>query len=453
MTPDSNALRVVTAPAADARSPVRRRGLESDRFARPRLRTAALAAVLAGFLVRFLFLRWRAPDAVSHDVLAWDDVARDLRAGVDPYVATAYLSWPPVWMQVVFVLDRVATALGISLHAAVFGFLIAAESALLLVTFRFAHRLGSARPARLVALGIALNPICLLLVCQHGNFDVLVGLFVILALLALRRFRDGRRPEDWLLACLWVGLGTATKTVPLVLAPLLAVGWRGVPRAVRALGVALTFGPALYGTSILYVLAPERIAGRVVGYRSGGLWFGFPGLLHLFGRDEALRGYGLLFEAAFFVVAAVVTRRMLRAETVSDRALVLLPLLLLAAIPTLGPGFATQYLYWYWPLVLLAAIVGSRDLRFGIAAFAAIAVATYAVEYAFVPILGAALSRTRPAFGDPVLSIALDTPYTLTVLRLPFFGASLLLLALAARDLVLPAAGRPLASRTAGAAS
>jgi 4-amino-4-deoxy-L-arabinose transferase-like glycosyltransferase len=59
--------------------------------------------------------------------------------------------------------------------------------------------------------GVALNPMAILLVCQHGNSDVHVGLFVTLALAALVVYRRSRDVLVWLGACLFLGLGVLAK--------------------------------------------------------------------------------------------------------------------------------------------------------------------------------------------------------------------------------------------------
>ena len=52
---------------------------------------------------------------------------------------------------------------------------IAAECGLLLATDRLMQRFGIRRRRLLLLAGIALNPICVLLICQHGSFDVLIA--------------------------------------------------------------------------------------------------------------------------------------------------------------------------------------------------------------------------------------------------------------------------------------
>ena len=105
--------------------------------------------------------------------------------------------------------------------------LIAAESAIVVVLYFLMTRFASRDRVRWALLvGISLNPIAVLFVCQHENIDVFVGLFVVLALLALVVSKDADDPVPWLAGCLALGLGAFTKTVPLV------------PRAAASAGIS-----------------------------------------------------------------------------------------------------------------------------------------------------------------------------------------------------------------------
>src|SRR6185503_9848672 len=116
---------------------------------------------------------------------------------------------------------------------------------------------GRAAVRRALLVGIALNPVAIILVCQHGNSDVQVGLLVTLAVAALGAHRRSRELAAWLGGCLFLGLGVLAKTVPLVLAPLLVPGARRASGTERALGAALLLGPAALGTAVILVLAPS----------------------------------------------------------------------------------------------------------------------------------------------------------------------------------------------------
>src|SRR5215831_17748511 len=217
---------------------------------------ARLLTVLALGLLALL------PDgAVSADAHYWEIVAATLRRGLNPYVETTLLNWPPLWMMVVAALDWTARTLGVPFQRALVGFLLLADLAAMALTWLLLRRLWPrARAERWVAAGLALNPVSILLCCQHRNFDVLVALSVLAALLALeRRARTGAL-EDWLSACGWLGLGVLAKTVPLLLAPLLAPG----ARRARGLGVLLFLGPTALGLGVLMALAPAAVERNVL---------------------------------------------------------------------------------------------------------------------------------------------------------------------------------------------
>src|ERR1051325_1273033 len=104
-------------------------------------------------------------------------------------------------------------------------------------------RFASARAVRgALLVGISLNLIVIVFVCQHENIDVFVGLFVVLALWALVASQGAGDVVPWLAACLAVGLGAFAKTIPLILAPLLVPGFRAASRLGRLLGAALYLG-------------------------------------------------------------------------------------------------------------------------------------------------------------------------------------------------------------------
>jgi len=222
------------------------------------------------------------PSAHSHDLTSWMTVAAQLRHRANPYVTTTIVKWPPFAIVIVWLIDHGARALSVSFFNMMRLTLIAAESAIVIVLYllmiRFAPT-GSVRRTLLV--GISLNPIAILFVCQHENIDVFVGLFVVLALWALVVSKDADDAVPWLAGCLAVGLGAFTKTVPLVLVPLLVPGFRAASRLGRTLGLALFLGPTVLSLSVVFVLAPHAVVNNVLLYRSISGFFGITGLLQL----------------------------------------------------------------------------------------------------------------------------------------------------------------------------
>jgi hypothetical protein len=207
--------------------------------------------------------------------------------------------------------------------------------------------LGPRRAARGSALvGIALNPVCVILVCQHGNFDVLGR-----AARAARRrgaASHGRsaRAVDWILACLWLGLAIALKSAPRCSSA--APGGRAPPpdargRARRALAV----GPRPTASARSTSCARETSASSSLSLDPG--WFGATGWFHRLGHDEWMLPYSWAARLAI-LGGAVALGVSPGAAADEPRGLVAGAALLLAAVPGIGPGYGPQYFYWFWPL-------------------------------------------------------------------------------------------------------
>ena len=428
------------------------------------LRTgAALSArdavpVAISVAARAAFIAFKGFDSYSVDLAAWAHVGNLMAQRQNPYLASPkFLLWPPVWVQILFVLERVSRFLGVSLFRTVPIFLIAVETVLMIVLLRLLRELGYPQPkARtLVLVGIALNPVCIILVCQHGNFDVLVALCILLGVGWLIRFQSSGASEDWLLACAALGAGVALKTAPVLLLPLLLAGVRRLSWRARFLGAGLAIGPTAYGLGVMYVLRAGSVGG-ILNYRSVSGWFGATGWLHRIGRSEWDAAYGHLSTLAFAVAGLLIAFLAYRGRLAAPARMVASAALLLAAVPGLGPGYGAQYFYWFWPLLLVTFALGPPRMRRLVAVFGAVAVPTYLVEYAFAPFLGAFLAMRFPATRGLVFGA--DTPDfgMFTLVRTPLWLCYLALLwGLAARDpgdseLRVGPAGRPGAAARLG---
>jgi glycosyl transferase family 87 len=393
----------------------------------PRALAGLLRVLALGLVARLAVLALLPDGAISADAHFWEVVAATLRRGQNPYTETSLLNWPPLWMMVIAALDWTARTLGFPFQRALVGLLIAADLVAMALTWLLVRRLWPrARADRWVAVGLALNPVSILLCCQHRNFDVLVALAVLAALLALERRARTGAVEDWLAACGWLGLGVLAKTVPLLLAPLLAPG----ARRARGLGVLLFLGPTALGLGVLAALAPAAVERNVLSYRSASGYYGLTGLLHQAGWLQAEAVVGRVAAPLFFLAAAVLTALFLRRDRpVAPAASAVGAAVLLFAVPVLGPGYAPQYVGWVLPLLTVVAASGERRLLRVLGVFAAILVCTDLAEYALLPTHGAwALHGSHPALVDR-WSSAVRTQGGQTFLRLPLFVASLALLA------------------------
>ena len=377
-----------------------------------RVRSRDLVVLAIGVAVANAAVSAAFPHARSYDSLAWEEVARLLEAGENPYT-TGYLSWPPLWMQIVAGISWVAERVDISFNVALKVFLAGVQLATAVLLYRLVAR-GYRRALALTVVGFALNPAVVVLDTIHANFDVLVAFWVVLAIGFLLEYRESSDPLAWLYACGAVGAGILTKTTPLVLIPLLVPGLVAERRA-RWMGVLLVTVPALLATSVLFVRDPDVIIERVASYSSSPGWFGFTGLLDLAGWNGAADGYESVFRVVLgaTLIAAgwwCARRRLSEPDTVR------LAVVLTMFVPVLGPGFGPQYVLWFLPAAVLLWVYAGRLERSVLLVAWAVLIVDLMIEYALIRSHGG-------VFADdfPELSERLSTPGASTVLRLPLF--------------------------------
>lgn len=339
----------------------------------------ALVSGVIRWLYVFLF-----PWCFSYDVFSWNLVADTLMAGNNPYNATETLNWPPLWMQLLFLFKKISLASQVPFDLILRLFLIAVETveAVLLyaVLVRFAP---GVRPRRLLLAGLALNPISILQVCQHCNFDVLVGVWILLAVALLMRFHAEGDPAYWLGACLALGLGAATKTVPLLLAPLLLPGARNLKRFEQGLGVVLLLLPVTLSMSIIYVLGPHDIQTKVLDYRPKPGFFGFTGCFTLLGWPGLVKMWVWVFEVIFGLGWVILSVWLWAKPKLLAPELARCALVLLTAIPAFGPGFGMQYIGWYIPLAILLYGMSERGDRIFLLTGYGVTAVVYVITYGF----------------------------------------------------------------------
>jgi len=383
-------------------------------------------------LVRALFITWMPAQAISYDLMHWGDAARYFSVEANPYSEPRLQwNWPPFWIPMLHVLYHLTDGL-VPFFTAVRIFLIAIESTVAICLYFIVRRFFPQTIARqLLVIGVSLNPICVLLICQHGNFDVLASLFGILALAMLLSFRGGHDTLRWLWACAFLGLAILTKTVPWVLVPLLAIGARGLNTRALALGTLLLVGPTLYGLGVLYAVAPHEVVSQVLGYRSLPGWFGITGLMGLAGRSQWFSSYTAAFTILYCFTLVGVTFLCWRAREVSASREVLLSATLVSIPVFLGPGYAPQYFYWFLPFYLLVYAAFERGWRLLLGCAGAVATATYLIEYAFIPSHGQFLVHLFPTERMRQLSERLSSTSGATLLRLPLFATALIVLSVA----------------------
>ena len=434
--------------------------------------------LLVSWLVRLVFVLL-VGDAHSLDVDHWREALDARNAGRNPY-ETGWLNWPPLWLEVIVLLDQVATHTGVSFLFALRVYLVLVESAIvvtLYVTLVFA---GAERAAvrRALLVGIALNPVMVILVCQHGNSDVNVGLFVTLACAALIAYQRSRDVVAWLGACLLLGLGVLAKTTPLVLAPLLVPGARLANHAGRLLGTTLFLLPVSVGLGVLVALDPGPIYAYVIKYQTAPGYFGFPGVLQqmtatttasrsivfaalaalavalwLWGRlrDPSPATISTLLAMVVLMLGALALVELLEAMSIGARTrysevfavavtaallwlsvrmwaeaplppgtLFLLVAVIFMIVNSFGRGYAAHYAPWFLPALVATYVLLDDGWRRLLLVAYAIAAVTYVVEYAFISFLG---SFASGIFNDALwvedVGDWLNVPYRWALLRLP----------------------------------
>jgi hypothetical protein len=406
---------------------------------RPTLRDLAIVLAVS-WLARGLFVV-AIGDVHSMDVDLWRIALDAQDEGRNPY-ETGVLNWPPLWLVVIVGLDDAANLAGVSFLSALRLYLVLVESVLVVTLYLTLVGAEARRVAvrRALLVGIALNPIAILLVCQHGNSDVQVGLLVTLAASALLAHGRSRDVVLWLTGCLLLGLGVLAKTVPLVLVPLLAPGARMASTAGKVLGGVLLLGPAALGVGVILALAPQAVVDHVLGYRSTRGFFGVSGLLDVkfpgdpAGRVEALTGidvrahYPTLFALAVVGVIVWLGRKLWGEPPLAADRLFLLVAVVLMATVAVGPVYGPQYAYWFLPALVATYVLLDDAWRRLLLAGYVVAVLTYAIEYAFVMWLGAYAKVDGAGWRGDVSEFLNDTR-TLTLFRLPLFAVYLVIIA------------------------
>lgn len=387
--------------------------------------------------VRVAYLTIKPTNVYSDDVRGWKTVAATFAAGHNPYT-TGLLNWPPVWPCVIWGLDHLSHASGIGFVWLIWAVLISIELIVIQLAYGLSCHFAKPRIARnAVLIGLAVNPSAILQTTQHGNFDVLVAVLVLLSFRSLCRWVCDQQPRHWLGAAAWLGFAAGSKTVPLVLFPLLATGTRNLRWKHLVSGGLLVVGPLALGLSIIFALDPAAVRAYVLNYRSFGEFFGVSGIAYLLGWEWAPPILSRLFSFVLLLSLAGMSVALYRKTVAQSRMIFLLAAVLLLAIPTLGPGFSLQYIYWYLPLLVVSWTAWpDRNWRRLLVAGWVIGAATYCFEYAVQPPLGNLLIRWFPKSDWAyALSISWSDRRSQILDRLPLFAVSVAILLEAGRML------------------
>ncbi len=388
-------------------------------------KTDLVIIVIVLLACRFLFIALM-PHVFSVDMISWTIIGELLNRGINPYNNTIMLNWPPFWMQIIFLVQKISEFSNIPFPKIIQALLISTELSVAIFLYLAIKRFfPSANAFRGVLIGISLNPVSILLVCQHCNFDVIVSLWIVLFFVMLFYFWEKDTPDYWLCACLFLGLGVLTKTVPIILFPLLLYCIRQINNRYRLIGAYLFIFPCFLGMSILFTLGPGQIFTSVLSYRAKAGYFGFTSFLY--DAPYALPVYNMLFLALILFILAKSSFYFFKQKKLDSRYLLLFGTLLLMIIPTFGPGYSPQYIYWYIPLLIMSYSLFDGKWKILLIAFYCISVVTYIVEYGFFVTHGAFFAALFERRGIDISNLCeqLSTESAQSIIRLPLFLAYL----------------------------
>lgn len=369
------------------------------------------------------FIFWM-PSSFSKDMYAWVEVIAILKRGGNPYREASLLNYPPFWLQILFGIGKIADATGIAATRLVQSVLIFGEAIVMILTYALSQflSLDKRKTIWVLMLALVLNPITILLNCQHGNFDVFVGFWILLFAFCLLQFYQSKSSIHWLMACLALGLGILTKTIPFILIPLLLVGIQGQRKSISLFGAILLFLPITLGISIIYVLAPEGVAANVLGYRSMAGWYGVSGILNLLGLYPWIDAYSAFSPFVILSFMLWVAYSCWRMKTFSAPQLLTLLLSMLVFLPTFGPGYSPPYILWFLPLMVLYFCWTTKWVLKGMVLGLIVLSLTYVVEYACFDSHGAFIKFFDPSETRAQLCELWGQSKSQSIIRLPMFA-------------------------------
>jgi hypothetical protein len=383
---------------------------------------AILLALIALIISRVLFI-YLMPATYSKDLCAWLTVIEILHHGGNPYQEARVLNYPPFWLQVLFLIGRVSEWLGISVTLLIQSLLVFVEGVIIIFTYLLMLRLNvKSKHIATTLLILAVNPISILLNCQHCNFDVFVGLWILLFTLSLISFYDNKSPVSWLLACFLLGIGIFTKTIPFVLVPILFIGIQGQKKSITLFGLVLMIFPVFIGIGIIYSLAPAGVSANVLGYRSMSGWYGISGILNLIHQIEWIDSYAAFSPFLIILFLIFVTYRVRKLEKLSPDQLIMLILTLLVFLPTFGPGYSPPYILWYLPLMSIYYFLANARMQKILVVGFVILNITYIVEYATFNSHGSFIQFFFPSESMAKICELLGKSKSQSLIRLPMFS-------------------------------
>lgn len=379
-------------------------------------------SILIGLLLfsRILFVCLM-PATYSTDLNSWLRVIEMLDKGENPY-NSGVLNWPPVWMQFLFAVGRLSEITTIPKIYLIQSLLVIAECAGLVLTYCILLKLEVKEKLSIVLMtGLALNPICIFLSCQHCNFDVFIGVWILLFVYLMLGYFKEKEPYYWLAASFCLGMGILTKTIPFVLSPILLVGVLNRKAGITFFGLMLLFMPVTIGMSIIYTLCPNGVSQNVLSYRSMAGWYGITGLMNLKDMDNLIEAYRSISPFLILALMAWTSVSVYRKETITCKQLIVLALTILVFLPTFGPGYTPPYILWYLPLGVIYYFLAGADGKHLMMAGLLILCLTYTFEYAMFNSHGSFIKFFTHSERVAVFSEKVGHSAYQTMIRLPMF--------------------------------
>jgi len=295
------------------------------------------------------------------------------RLGLNPYVASKIVAWPPFWWGLVALWSAVWEFIG----ALIPGWTRVVSPSVFLKCLYFlfeialAWMLGSVLSERRQArrrpheagdpgdrLGLTLAflwmPATWTITALHGNFDVIPSFFTFAAFLVLAQRET---PGAARAAALLLGLAVMSRTFPILFAlPLAMFVWRrfGMRSALEA--GFLVAGPTALSFAVLAINSPEAIE-RILNYRGviGG-WWGLGGIARLFVSDrfaiDVVNWNLTIFYPLMLGLAGVVAHALWRERVgILDAGLILV-----LGMFCLAPTISLQNFYFFLPWAFWYAI-------------------------------------------------------------------------------------------------
>src|ERR1017187_10435272 len=362
------------------------------------------------------------PNTYSLDLIGYLEVVDVFQKGGNPYRDTYYLNyWPPFWMQILYCISVTSKVSSISPTLLLLLLLIFIEWINILLCFKILKRFFNKQKfTTFFIFTMALNPISILLTCQHCNFDFILSFWVLLFCIGLMDFHLNHSIVSWLMACFFLGMGILTKTIPIILMPLLFAGIRNNNIATKLFGFLLLFSPVIIGMSILIALEPHVLKDTLT-YRSFPGWYGITGIFNLMDEIHLINLYQKASPVIIISLVGYKSWRSYNINKLTISQIIIFSFLFLLFIPTFGPGYGPQYISWYLPLAVILYAISTENIQKILKIGYFIIALDYLIEYAFFITHGAFITKMIPTEQILSLSTFLTTQKMQVLIRLPMF--------------------------------